>query len=35
MIGMRMRQHDRVGIQSLKFSQPIKTAVNHHPGAPV
>ena len=34
-IGMRVREHDRAGMQALKFSQPIKTAVDHHTRAAV
>jgi hypothetical protein len=30
MIGMRMREHDRIGMEPLKFSQPIKAAVDYH-----
>src|SRR5207249_10651892 len=29
-IRMRMGEHDRVGMQPLKFPQPIKAAVDHH-----
>jgi hypothetical protein len=29
-VRMRMRKHDRAGMQPLKFSQPIEAAVNHH-----
>src|SRR5438067_9975394 len=27
---MRVSEHDRSGVQALKFSQPIKTAIDHH-----
>jgi hypothetical protein len=30
MIGMRMRKHDRIRMQSTDFAQPIKPAVDHH-----
>jgi hypothetical protein len=35
MIGMRMGEHDRARLQSLKFSQPILAAVDHHVGAAI
>jgi len=34
-IRMRVREHDRVGVQPLKFSQPIKAAINHNVGAAI
>ena len=30
MIGMRVREHDRPGADAFQFSQPIKTAIDHH-----
>jgi hypothetical protein len=30
---MRVGEHDRPGVQPLKFSKPIKTAIDHHVGA--
>ena len=27
---MRMREHDRAGIDAIQFSQPIKAAIDHH-----
>ena len=32
-IGMRVREHDRARTQPLKFSKPIKAAIDHHIGA--
>jgi hypothetical protein len=29
-IGMRVREHDRPGVDAFQFSQPIKTAIDHH-----
>ena len=29
-IGMRVREHDRPGAHAFQFSQPIKTAIDHH-----
>jgi hypothetical protein len=29
---MGMREHDRAGMQPLKFSQPIEAAIDHHIG---
>ena len=29
-VGMRMCEHDRVRMQPLKFSKPIKAAIDHH-----
>ena len=34
-IRMRVCKHDRAGTQPLKFSQPIKAAINHHIGPAV
>ena len=30
MIRMRMGEHNRVGLQAIKFSQPIQAAIDHH-----
>src|SRR6266550_3087347 len=30
MIGMGVREHDRAGTDAFQFSQPIKTAIDHH-----
>src|SRR5437016_10691176 len=35
MIRMRVREHDRLRMQPLKFSQPIKAAIDHHIGAAI
>jgi hypothetical protein len=32
---MRVREHNRTGTHSLEFSQPIKSAVDHHTRAAV
>jgi len=34
-MGMRVCEHDRVGMQSLKFSQLIEATIDHHVGPPV
>jgi hypothetical protein len=34
-IGMRVREHDRPRMQPLKFSQPIKAAIDHHVGTAI
>lgn len=34
-IRMGVGEHNRARTQSLKFSQPIQAAIDHHPGAPI
>jgi len=34
-VGMRVREHNRAGMHPLKFSQPIKAAIDHYIGAAV
>src|SRR5947207_1759135 len=34
-VRMRVCEHDRVRMQPLKFSKPIKAAIDHHPGAAI